>query len=56
MSLGRHSAQATTKPRETSASVQRPIKRPLCETSAWEMMGAIFMVKAMRIADAAQAL
>lgn len=44
------------KPRETSASVQRPMKRPLWETSASEMTGAILRVKAMRMADAAQAL
>ena len=36
MSLGRQSAQATMKPSVTSASVQRPMKRALCATSASE--------------------
>jgi hypothetical protein len=54
--LGRHKAQATMKPSETSASVHNPMKRPLCETSAAEMTGAILMVKTMRMADATQAL
>lgn len=43
-------------PRDTSASVQRPMKRPLWDTSASEMTGAILTVKTMRIAEAAQAL
>lgn len=34
MSLGRQSAQATMKPRVTSASVQSPMKRLLWDTSA----------------------
>lgn len=56
MSLGRHSAHATTKPRAHSVSVQRPMKSALRETSASVITGAIFTVKTMRIADAIQAL
>ena len=56
INLGRHKEHATMKPRDTSASVHRPIKRPLCDTSAWEITGAILSVDAMRIAEAMQAL
>jgi hypothetical protein len=56
INFGRQREQATMKPRETSASVQSPMKSPLRETSACEMTEVIFMVKAIRMADAAHAL
>jgi len=56
INFGRLRAHATMNPRDTSASVQRPMKSPLWDTSASEMTGAILTVKTMRIAEAAQAL
>jgi hypothetical protein len=56
INLGRHKTQAMMKPSETSASVHKPMKRPLWDTSASEMTGAILIVKTMRMADATQAL
>jgi hypothetical protein len=55
-SFGRLRAHATMNPRDTSASVHKPRKRPLWETSASEMTGVILTVNTIRIVEATQAL
>jgi hypothetical protein len=56
MSLGKHKVHATTKTSDISTVVQRPMNRPLYDTSASEITGAIRIVYKILIADATHAL